>query len=155
MRWTLAVVAALAVAVPAAHAADCRSTLAALESELMCPTCKGETLSESSAPAAARVRAFVLRRCRAGDTKGEIKDQLVSQFGPRILAAPRKHGFDLLAWVLPLAGVAAGAVALAVLARRWARSREGPRTGAPGLNGRPPLDPELERRIDRELSRYD
>src|SRR6266511_1585202 len=104
----LGALAALAVAVPAAHAADCRSMLAQLEDELMCPTCQGETLAESSAPAAARVRAFVGRRCRAGDTKDEIKSKLVDQFGPSILAAPPKHGFDLLAWVLPLLGATAG-----------------------------------------------
>jgi cytochrome c-type biogenesis protein CcmH len=156
MRWALAVVlGALALGVPVAQAADCRSTLTQLEDELMCPTCQGETLAESSAPAAARVRAFVVRRCRAGETKDEIKSKLVSQFGPSILAAPPKHGFDLLAWVLPLVGVIAGAVVLALLARRWVRAREpeGP-AGAPELNGRP-LDPDLERRLDQELARFD
>ncbi len=156
MRWALAaVLGALALGVPVAQGAGCRTMLAQLEDELMCPTCKGETLAESSAPAAARVRAFVVRRCRAGDPKDEIKSKLVDQFGPSILAAPPKHGFDLLAWVLPLLGATAGAVVLAVLARRWARSREpeGP-AGAPEVNGRP-LDPDLERRVDQELARFD
>jgi cytochrome c-type biogenesis protein CcmH len=155
----LVFVAALALVwgAPAASAAGCGKMVGQLESELMCPTCQGETLAESPAPEAKRIVAFAHRRCAAGASKGQIKDELVAQFGQSILAAPPKKGFGLLAWILPLVGVIAGAVILGVLARRWARSRE-PEPAAVGrpaqLNGRP-LSPELEQRVDEELARFD
>jgi hypothetical protein len=69
-----------------------------------------------------------------------------------VLGVPRKHGFDLLAWVLPLGGIAVGAVALAGGAWAWSRNR--PAGGVTTADG-PALDPALERRIDEELARFE
>jgi cytochrome c-type biogenesis protein CcmH len=145
----LALIALVAlVVVPAALASEARPTLADLEDEVMCPVCPGETLEQSSSPAAQQVERFIAIRIEAGDSKQEIKDRLVDQYGPQILAAPPKEGFDLLAWVLPIAGALAAALVLAFAAWRWSRGRE---TLPPAA----PLDPELERRVDRELARLD
>jgi cytochrome c-type biogenesis protein CcmH len=92
------------------------------------------------------MRAFIRARIAAGDSKAEIKAQLVDEFGEGVLAAPPKRGFDLLAWVLPLAGLAAAALTVGFAARRWARSRAEPEE---------PLDPELEQRVDEALARFD
>ena len=103
-----------------------------------------------------KVKRFIQGRIAAGDTRSEIKSKLVAEYGTRILAAPPRHGFDLLAWVLPLAGIVAAAVVVGVLAWRWSRSSEEP---APLAEPRSPngraLDPELERRVDEELARFD
>jgi cytochrome c-type biogenesis protein CcmH len=119
VRLIVVVVAALALA-PAALASEAHPTQAELEAELICPTCK-TTLDQSNAPIALRMKHFIARRIAAGDSKSEIKNQLVAQFGRGVLAAPEKEGFDLLAWIVPLAGLAAGAVALALLLWRWTR----------------------------------
>ena len=115
-------VVALAI-VPAALASEQHPTQAELEGELVCPTCKS-TLDQSNAPIALRMKQFVRTRIAAGDTKSEIKDQLVAQFGKGVLAAPEQSGFDLLAWVLPIAGLLAGGAVLTVLAWRWTRRPE-------------------------------
>jgi cytochrome c-type biogenesis protein CcmH len=104
-------------------ASEANPTQAELEGELVCPTCQ-TTLDQSNAPIAQRMKRFIARRIAAGDTKGEIKEQLVAQFGKGVLAAPEREGFDLLAWVLPLAGVGLGAVALSFLLWRWTRRPE-------------------------------
>jgi cytochrome c-type biogenesis protein CcmH len=138
----------LALATPAL-ASDRHPTLGELEAEVMCPTCK-TTLDQSNAPIADRIRAFISSRISAGDTKSEIKQKLVLQFGPAVLASPPKHGFNLLAWVLPFVGVGLGAIALAVLAWRWSRAR------APAAEvAEPALEPDLERRVDEELARFE
>ena len=116
----------------------------------MCPTCK-TTLDQSSAPIADRIRQFISARIAAGDTKSEIKRKLVAQFGPAILAEPSKHGFNLLAWVLPFLALGVGAAALGWLVWRWSRGRGRSPAAADG----PPIDPELERRLDDELARFD
>ena len=118
----LASVLALAV-VPTALASEQHPTQAELEGELVCPTCH-TTLDQSNAAVALRMKQFVRTRIAAGDTKSEIKDQLVAQFGKGVLAAPEQSGFDLLAWVLPIAGLLAGAGVLTVLAWRWTRRPE-------------------------------
>src|SRR5581483_12051119 len=102
-RMLLAVAGAglllLAVHPAPAAASERHPTLNELEGEVMCPTCH-TTLDQSSAPAARRIEAFIRRRIAAGDTKSEIKAKLVAQFGPSILAAPPKHGFNLIVWWL-------------------------------------------------------
>jgi cytochrome c-type biogenesis protein CcmH len=122
VRILLALVLALTV-VPHAFASEQHPSQAELEGELVCPTCH-TTLDQSSAPIALRMKQFVRTRIAAGDTKSEIKEQLVAQFGKGVLAAPERKGFDLLAWVLPIAGLLAGAVVLTVLAWRWTRRSE-------------------------------
>ncbi len=124
MRRLLALASVLALAVvPTALASEQHPTQAELEGELVCPTCH-TTLDQSNAAVALRMKQFVRTRIAAGDTKSEIKDQLVAQFGKGVLAAPEKSGFDLLAWVLPIAGLLAGAGVLTVLAWRWTRRPE-------------------------------
>jgi cytochrome c-type biogenesis protein CcmH len=155
MRRTLVTAFVLALAVTgSAAASEQHPTVPELERELICPTCN-EPLAVSNSPIADRMRAFIRERIAAGDTKSEIKAKLVDQFGESVLAAPPKKGFNLLAWLLPLIGLALGAVVLAVLARRWSRSRAGRAPLGPSGNGRAPLDPELERQLDEELARFD
>ena len=149
MRVAVLLALALVLVAPAA-ASERHPTLGELEGEVMCPTCK-TTLDQSTAPIADRIRRFISARIAAGDTKSEIKRKLVLQFGPSVLAEPSKHGFNLLAWVLPFAGIGLGALALGALAWQWSRGR-GPGPAAPP---RPAIDPELEQRVDEELSRFE
>jgi cytochrome c-type biogenesis protein CcmH len=145
---------ALMLAAPAA-ASEQHPSLAELEGQLMCPICQGETLAQSNSPAAQRIKVEIQRRIAAGDTRSQIKRRLVSEWGTRILAAPPRHGFDLLAWLLPIVGVLGGAAVLGVLAWRWTREREPePAPQRWSLNGHP-LGPEEERRLDEELARFD
>jgi cytochrome c-type biogenesis protein CcmH len=113
----------------------------------MCPVCD-TTLDQSSSPAARQIKALISARIAAGDSKQEIKDLLVAQYGPKILAAPPKKGFNLLAWLLPIFLLLGGAVVLGALAWRWSHTRE---PGPPAAQ----LSPALERRVDEELARYD
>jgi cytochrome c-type biogenesis protein CcmH len=147
-RFAAVVVAALALAGPAAAACTHpRTTLAHLEGQIMCPTCH-TTLDQSNAPAAMRIKVFIQQRIDQCATAGQIKADLVTNFGAGILAAPPRKGFDLLAWWLPIAGVVLGAALLAVGVWRWTRMRE-PEPAAPAA------DPETERQLDELLARLD
>ncbi|MGB2953260.1 MAG: cytochrome c-type biogenesis protein [Gaiellaceae bacterium] len=147
------IAAALAVLVLVAPAAasERHPTLNELENEIICPVCKPETLAQSDAPVAQRMKQQISRWIAQGDTKSQIENKLVANFGESVLAAPPKKGFNLLVWWLPIAGVVAGAAVLSALAWRWSRSRE----PAPAAPGAPHLDPELEQRVDQELARFD
>ena len=145
-RIALVCVAAL-LAVPVAHASERHPSQAELEGEVMCPVC-GTTLDQSSSPAAQQIKRVIARGIAAGDTKSEIKDSLVADYGESILAAPPRRGFGLLAWWLPIGGILVAAVVVGLGAWRWSRAREpAPRAVQ--------LDPALERRLDDELRRFE
>ena len=101
------------------------------------------------------MKAYIRRRIAEGASGKQIKDELVAEFGEEVLATPPTHGFDLLAWVLPIGGICGGAVGLAVLAWAWRRRGGGGDGGAGSSRGDEPLDPELERRVDDALARFD
>jgi len=145
-RSGVLVVLALAVLAPAAAGQDPPSA-ADLEAELVCPVCE-TTLDQSDAPVAQRMKGFIRERIAAGDTEDEIKDALVAEFGDGVLATPSASGFGLLAWLVPLAAVLAGAIAVVLLVRSWSRR-------SPPSPPAPPVDPELDRRVDEELARFE
>jgi cytochrome c-type biogenesis protein CcmH len=143
---TLLVLGGLAVASAGVAATPPRA--ADLEAEIVCPVCK-TTLDQSNAPIAERMKAFIRARIAAGDSEEQIKDALVAQFGTEVLAEPPGGGFGLLAWLLPLGALFAGAVVIALLIRSWSRRRGPPPPPADRL------DPKLERLVDEELARFD
>lgn len=142
----LGVAAAVAALLGSGVAAAAPSP-ADLEAELVCPTCK-LTLDQSDAPVARRMKQIIRARLAAGASEQQIKDELVAQFGRAVLAEPPKQGFDLLAWLLPLGALGAGAVGVGVAAWGWSRR-------AHDHVEVEPLDPELDRRVDEELARFD
>ena len=143
--------AGLVLAAPAL-ASERHPTLVDLENQLMCPVCAGETLAQSDSLPAQRIKAHLQQRIRQGWTRSQIIDEEKNIWGTRILAAPPRHGFDLLAWVLPLVLILGGAAGMGLLAWRWTRGRDEPR---PPESPERPLDPELEARVDEELWRLD
>jgi cytochrome c-type biogenesis protein CcmH/NrfF len=152
VRLLLLATLALALAGPA-FASEQHPTQSELEAELVCPQCH-EPLDESTSPIAQQMKAYIRKHIAMGWTKSHIVNSLVgppNNLGPSVLGVPRKHGFDLLAWVLPLGGIAVGAVALAGGAWAWSRNRASTNVLGQG----PALDPALERRIDEELARFE
>ena len=147
-RALLVALAALLLAAAPALASERHPTQGEMEGEIICPTCH-TTLDQSDSPTAQRMKAFIARRIAAGDTRTQIENGLIATFGESVVARPSTHGFDLLAWLLPLAGILAGAVVLGVAAWGWTRRRPPPSAGGP------PLDPDLERRVDEELARFE
>ena len=87
-----------------AIAAEARASLPDVEDEVMCTIC-GTLLAESDSPQADRERALIRKLIAQGEDKDQIKDALVAEYGPRVLATPSGHGFDLLAWLVPGVGI--------------------------------------------------
>ena len=153
MRRAAAAVALLAALafVAAPGASERHPTQAELEAELVCPSCH-VPLDESSSAVSQQMKTFIRVHIAAGWTKGRIERSLAAQLGDGIYGVPRTHGFDLLAWILPLGGIALGAVAIATGAWRWSRVRDG---ASDDSAESPVLDLEGERRVDEELARFD
>jgi cytochrome c-type biogenesis protein CcmH len=140
------VAAALALAGLAAACTQPRTSLTALEGQIMCPTCH-TTLDQSDSAAALRIEHFIQVRIDQCATASQIKDELVANFGAGILAAPPRKGFDLLAWWLPIGGIIVGAVLVGLGVWRWTRTRS--------RDDDPEVDPETDRKLDELLARLD
>jgi cytochrome c-type biogenesis protein CcmH len=147
MRAVAALLLALALAGPAA-AAEPRASLPDIEDEVMCPIC-GTLLQLSDAPQAERERAFIRARIDQGQSKEEIKDALVEEYGPEVLATPESSGFDLAAWIVPALGLILAAIAIGL--GGWRLFRRGRRPAAEPET----LSPEDATRLERDLSAYD
>jgi cytochrome c-type biogenesis protein CcmH len=148
-RLLLAALLALFLLAPVAGAVAPRTTLNDIEDEVMCPTCGTPLNLATDAPLANDERALIRRLIAQGYTKDEIKQRMVQEFGPNVLALPRARGFDLSAYLVPIVLGAAGLLAIAVLAVRWRRRR--PRDAA----AVPDLDPADAHRLDSDLARFD
>src|ERR687885_1334886 len=112
-RFSLILVTALVGTTALAMAASPpqRASLPDIEDEVMCPTC-GVPLNLSFSPQAERERDFIRTEIAHGKTKEQIKQELVAEFGPDVIATPRHSGFDLTAYLVPAAAVAIAAAAL-------------------------------------------
>ena len=147
MKLAVAVLAALVLAAPAAACAP-RASQAYLETRLVCIQCH-TTLDESDSPFANQMKAEVARRIAACQTERQILHAMVVEFGYTVLSEPQTHGFDLVAWLLPIGGILLGAAGIAGGAWHWSRNR------ASNTVLQAPLDPDDERLVDEELARLD
>lgn len=79
-------------------------------------TCRTTDFSCQVSPAMHR---DVVALVQGGYSAQEIIDAFVNVYGDRVLMAPRKSGFDLLAWVTPGILVLIVGALLVVVLRRW------------------------------------
>jgi cytochrome c-type biogenesis protein CcmH/NrfF len=124
------------------------ASLPDIEDEVMCVECK-TALNVSTSAVADQERAFIRRQIALGKNKQQVKDALVDQFGPGVLATPEEKGFDLAAYLVP---IVLGLLALAALAVAARRFRRRPEEAAPASE---PLADDDARRLDAELAAYD
>jgi cytochrome c-type biogenesis protein CcmH len=141
-----------AIAPPAlAQSTEPQTTLPDVEDEVMCPVC-GTTLElASDSPQAIDERETIRELIAQGLTKEEIKDELVAEFGPEVLAAPSSEGFDLAAWLVPGLVVLAGAAVAFIGVRRW---RGNTRSLEAAEGSHPAETVEDGERLDEDLKRY-
>jgi cytochrome c-type biogenesis protein CcmH len=146
------VVPAAAAASPATHPAP-QTTVNEIEAEVMCPIC-GTLLELAESPQARREKVFVAKLVAEGKSKAEVKDALVAQYGPSVLALPKASGFDLSAYLVPILAIAIAAVALVFSVLRWRRSG---RENEPSATNAAASAPQGEdaKRLEDDLSRYD
>ena len=96
----------------------------ALQKELRCLVCQGESLDESNASLAVDLRRLIRARIKAGDSDEAIKNFLVSRYGDFILMQPPFETPTYALWLAPFgvlilgAGIAAWVVVQAKRRRR-------------------------------------
>ena len=151
MTRAFATLLVLLLLAPSAAAAACpKTSLADVEDEVMCPVCGVPLGLATEAPQASRERAFIQREADACKSKQQIKNELVAQFGDRVLALPPDKGFNVAAYLVPALIVLGGIAAIATVALK--RRRAGPTARPPGT---PALAGDDAARLEADLERYE
>jgi cytochrome c-type biogenesis protein CcmH len=149
-----ALLLAAAIACPAtsAKAAVARTSLPAIERQVMCVTCK-IPLNVAQSTQADRERTFIQGLIDRGESEAQIKNALVGQYGPMVLGLPRAHGFDLTVYLVPLAVLLVLLVTVGLVLPRWRRHARAQQ--ATQEAHAPPLTAGDAARLEADLARFD
>ena len=149
----LVLAAALALAIPRVVAAASTVTTQEVAEGLTCQCGCGLTVAncnhpncEFSVPVREQIDAMLHR----GMSGPQVIAFFRHKYGEKILSAPTTHGFNLLAWIMPFAALFAGGALVAVALGRW-RSRPNRPVAPENPAGRDAFDPEMRRRLERDL----
>jgi cytochrome c-type biogenesis protein CcmH len=123
--------------------------------ELMCSCGCGQILLECnhvSCPDSPVMIAELHQQLDSGATDTAIENWFVAKYGPPILAAPIRGGFDNVAWIMPMAVFLLATIGTAALVWVWKR-RSGVlsyEAAVKAASATAPEDPALHERIRRE-----
>ena len=126
----------------------------ALGQRMRCPVCQGMAIADSPSASALAMMAQVRDLLARGYTERQVLDYFVRSYGEFVLLEPTRQGFNLVVWLLPLAGVAAGAVLIALRLRSGRARRDAPGGDGGGSRaaGSAAGDPDLDRYVERVRS---
>jgi cytochrome c-type biogenesis protein CcmH/NrfF len=103
-------------------ASDAGSRFNDLGHRLMCTCSCAQLLGECNhvgCPASGHMREELSAAIASGATDDQILSSFAAKYGATVLAAPTTHGFDLVAWIAPIAVFAAALLGTILLVRQW------------------------------------
>lgn len=122
-----------------------------IERSLACPQCTDLPLDVCDRDICSDMRTIIQQKVVAGESDQAIRQYFVARYGSRVLLAPPKSSFNLLAWVMPFIGLAAGGLAV-FLFLRSARGRS--QAPPPAADGDAALGA-YRARAEREAEQYE
>ena len=96
----------------------------AVAAQLRCPVCQGLSIQDSPSELAQSMRSLVRDQLAEGRTPEQVKAYFVSKYGEWILLSPAPHGFNLLAYAVPVLVVVGGGALIILAVRRWTAAGE-------------------------------
>jgi cytochrome c-type biogenesis protein CcmH len=129
--------------------AELDATTRALGDRMRCPVCQGMSIADSPSASASSMMSEVRELLARGYTERQVLDYFVRSYGEFVLLQPTAKGFNLMVWLLPVAGVAAGALLIALRLRAARRNRgDAPSSDADTDSG-DPTTRDLDRYVER------
>ena len=118
-----AMLAIVALATPAYAAVASKD----VEKQLMCQCGCSMVVDVCDCETANQIRAKIAEMIGQGQDENQMVAYFVAEYGEKMLSAPTKKGFNLVAWVVPFAAVIVGGTAMFFILRAWARKGRGER----------------------------
>jgi len=107
------------------------TTLDRIGHKLECPCGCAEILAECNhvgCPDSGPMIDELRKDIAGGQSEPAILNAFVVEYGPVVLAAPLRGGFDVVAWIVPFAVLLLGGLGIVFVLRRW---RHGTQRAAP------------------------
>ena len=98
------------------------------------------------------MRSLIAEKLAAGDSPNTIKAYFTSKYGDWVLLRPKREGFTWLIWLLPVAGLLVGGVAVVLFTRHSIKQRE---VSARETSKEPPETGDFARRLAKEMEEFD
>lgn len=131
------------------------SAIEEISDAIMSPGCDYKyTLSNCPSVQAIELKELIEGKLLAGETKKEILDYLVGLYGVKVLAAPEKRGFYLLAWWVPYFVIADGALIVAIIMIYWKKRSKQMTASVPADEDSETLHA-YEDKVEDELNKMD
>lgn len=149
-RWTAAAMVCLLAVVMLGATPGSRFNR--LGHEMMCACGCGQVLLECNhvgCPDSDRMIGELRQQIAGGGTDSAILNWFVAKYGPPILAAPIRGGFDDVAWITPMAVFLLAIVGTGVLVVIWKRRTRGDGVAVVGVPDETAADA-MRERIRRE-----
>jgi cytochrome c-type biogenesis protein CcmH/NrfF len=129
-------------------------TVAEVGAKLVCTCgCDNMLIDDCDCSSAAKDQETIKQLIATGATMDQILDEFVQMYGEKVLAEPRRAGFNLLAWLVPIAAVAFSAGAIFYLARKW--SQEAPRRKKKKVVAEKTLAKKYQKRLEKDLEGWE
>jgi cytochrome c-type biogenesis protein CcmH len=103
------------------------ATVSGIANQLICQCGCNSVLSNCTHQECASrdaMTSLIGQKLAQGQSEAEIISFFTDQYGEQVLSAPTKRGFNLTAWILPFAAIAAGGVAIFFAIRIWVKRGE-------------------------------
>lgn len=146
VRMTWLILGMVLVMVGTAGAKQTTERELSLQKTLMAPCCWTQTLNNHHSGVSTEMRQTIRDMIAEGKTDEAIVAHFKAQYGERILAKPPAKGFNLAAYVLPVAFLLAGGFVTREVLKRWGKTKIVDRSVTAGA-----IDPEYARRLDDQL----
>lgn len=86
----------------------------ALQRQLRCVVCQGESLDESGAPLAEDLRRLIRAHIEKGESDAQVRQYLIARYGDFILMKPPLESETIVLWFGPLGMLVIGGASVAV-----------------------------------------
>jgi cytochrome c-type biogenesis protein CcmH len=120
-----------------------------IEDKLIAPCCWSQPVSQHDSEASRKIKREVAEMLAAGKSQDQIIEHFVSEYGERILVAPRPKGFNSLAYVLPWTALLLGAGGIAILLKKMRVP------GKAAVQSAPVTDSKYDSIIEKEIKDLD
>lgn len=92
-------------------------------SQIQCPVCNGESVTDSPSGLAAEMRGLIRQKLAQGESEQQVIQYFEARYGDTILEAPPKSGFTTLIWLPPVLMLLVGGYLVFVVGKEWSAPR--------------------------------